>query len=77
MERLNERLLFLQEHLGQGLTAEVTYFRPDGKKAGGTYAAARGRVKKIDSFRGYMEMEDGTKIRIADLIKIEGEEGMG
>ena len=71
---LDERLLFLKEHLSQGVSAAVTYFQPDRKKAGGVYVTARGCVKKIDSFRGYMEMEDGAEIRIVDLIRLKERE---
>lgn len=71
MERLNERLLFLKEHLSQGVSAAVTYFQPDGKKAGGAYVTVTGRVKKIDDVQGYIVMEDQTKIWMGDLAEIE------
>lgn len=71
MERLNERLLFLKEHLSQGVNAAVTYFQPDGKKAGGAYVTVTGRVKKIDDVQGYIVMEDQTKIWMGDLAEIE------
>lgn len=71
MERLNEKLLFLKEHAGQEVSAALTYFRPDERKAGGAYVTVTGRVKKVDEARGYVVMEEQGEIRIADLAEIE------
>lgn len=50
--------------------ASITYFRPDGRKAGGAYLTACGMVKKVDAFRGQVVMEDGLSIPIEEIFGI-------
>ena len=69
---LDRKLAFLQEHLAEQPKVTVTYFLPDGKKEGGKYADASGKIKKIDFYQGLLVMEDGTKIRLEDIIALSG-----
>lgn len=50
---------------------EITWFRPDEKKDGGSYVTKRGRVKKIDFYARSLFMEDGTRILVDDICQIE------
>lgn len=50
--------------------ASITYFRHDGKKAGGAYLTACGMVKKVDAFCGQVVMEDGLSIPIEEIFGI-------
>jgi len=70
---LNARLLMIQKQLGDQPQVLITYFKPDGQKAGGTYVAARGCVKIIDEYERTVVMKDGTRVHIDDIIKIDGE----
>lgn len=46
---INEALCLLQMRLAEHPSATVTYFVPDGKKAGGAYFSVREPVEKIDT----------------------------
>lgn len=70
---LNAKLQMIQEQLDDQPQVVITYFRPDDRKAGGAYVAARGCVKIIDEYERSVVMKDGARIRIDDIIKIDGE----
>jgi uncharacterized protein (UPF0248 family) len=50
---------------------EISYFVPDGKKQGGSYAVANGTVKRIDSAMGMLLLMDGTRIPLEKILNIE------
>ena len=52
---------------------EITYFKPDERKAGGKYVSATGAVKKVDDFERRITMRDGTRIPMDDVLSIDGE----
>lgn len=67
---LDEKLRWVSEHLAEGPEVSITYFQPDGRKEGGAYVRAVGKVKKFDGYEQNVVMEGGTKIfikRIADI----------
>lgn len=68
--QLNEKLQMIEENLGMGSEVTVTYFQPDGKKAGGEYLTVSGVVKKIDHYAQMMVFIDGTEILIDRIIGI-------
>ena len=70
---LNARLLMIQGRLDNQPQVVVTYFKPDDTKAGGAYVAAKGCVKIIDMYERTVVMNDGARIPINDIIRIEGE----
>ena len=35
----------------------------------------RGHVKKVDEYRGFLELADGTRIPLADIAAVEPAEG--
>lgn len=72
-EMLNGRLQFLAECLGDHPEVTVTFFRPDAKKEGGSYAAVTGSVKKIDEYGKTVVMTGGTEIPIEEITDIAGE----
>lgn len=72
-EILDRKLAFLQEHLAEQPEVTVTYFLPDSKKDGGRYVDVSGKIKKIDFYQGLLVMEDGTKIRLEDILDLSGE----
>lgn len=73
-ELLDKRLRMLREALkaGQGVEAEVTYFKQDGKKSGGAYITFRGLVSKIDEYGRQLMFADRTRIPLEDLVSLEG-----
>lgn len=70
---LNEKLLLLQEHLKERPVAIITFFKPDERKAGGSYVTVSGNIKKIDTYESMVILADGTRVPVDDIIAIEGE----
>lgn len=70
---LNIKFQALLEHLREKPHVSFTYFKPDEKKSGGKYVTLRGRVKKADTFKRLVVMEDDTKIPMDDILDMEGE----
>ena len=68
---LNQKLQFLSEHLKEPPTVTVTFFIPDAKKTGGSYATKTRRLKKIDTFERWIQLDDGVKIPIDDIASID------
>lgn len=60
--------------LATELDAEVTvtWFRPDGKKGGGSYVTATGHIKRLDELKRTLAMEDGSEVPIGEIIDIQG-----
>ena len=51
----------------------VTYFIPDASKTGGMYVDVIGRVAEINEYEHILVMNDGKKIPIGDISKIESD----
>ena len=71
-------LQILKAHSRERPQAEICYFKPDERKAGGACVTVTGAVKKVDDFAGRVTMADGTVIPMEDIlnIKAEYEEGI-
>ena len=67
-ERLNRKFAELMTILDSHPEITVSYFKPDERKAGGSFETTTGTVKKIDSYEHQLLMDDGTKISIADIM---------
>ena len=70
---LNMRYQLLMDALDEEPEVEITYFKPDERKAGGAYVTATGAVIKVDDFERLITMQDGTKIPMDDILSIDGE----
>ena len=70
---LDEKLRIIQDQISNQPEITITYFQPDEKKLGGTYLSISGIVKKIDGYNRAIVMQDGTRIKIEDIINISGE----
>ena len=70
IELLNRKLCYLAEHR----TGPVRFlcYRPDERKAGGSYVWLDGAVKRIDLYRCTVVLEDGQEFAIEDIRAIEG-----
>lgn len=64
---LDGKLQMIQETLPRSVEIMVTYFLPDTKKSGGAYVDVSGTVKKIDTYRRVLVLEDGLAIPIDDI----------
>jgi len=72
--RLTEERLELDEdasRLAEHPAVTVEYFVPDARKAGGAYVRTMGRLKRISTATGTLDLEDGTRIALRDIIALE------
>jgi len=74
-EDKRQELDLKQQLLAQVLPSQpeltVTYFVPDTRKAGGAYVSVSGRLKRIDSRRRILVLDDGTEIPADDVLELE------
>lgn len=68
---LNERICYIQEHIGEKPKTEITYFIPDENKPGGKYVTVRGRAMHINNFEKMLFFTDGRKVPLSNIIRIE------
>ena len=73
IEELDGKLQYLREHVKEHPEISVTYFQPDARKAGGAYATAAGRIRKVDFYERMLVMEDGTEVPMKAVVGMEGE----
>lgn len=69
--RLDEELQWILYHMGEHPKAKVTYFVPDEKKFGGSYATCTDSVKKIDCYKREIHMGSGLVISIDCIVELE------
>ena len=64
-----------QQLLAQVLPSQpevtVTYFVPDTRMGGGAYGSVSGRLKRIDSRRRVLLLDNGTEIPMDDVLELE------
>lgn len=72
-EQLNACLQMLKQHIRERPQAEICYFLPDERKAGGSFVTVSGRVKKVDDLACRVIMADGRGIPMVDIIGIDSE----
>ena len=70
IEELNGNLRRLLEHIKDRPEVELTYFQPDAHKEGGAYRTMRGRVRRMNEYEQYIEMENGMRVFFANMMKI-------
>lgn len=61
---LNMKFQVLLDNLDDSPQVIFTYFKPDERKAGGSYIDVSGTVKKVDDFERLIMMQDGTMIPV-------------
>ena len=72
VEALDRRLVWLLRQ-DEPPEASFTYFVPDGKKAGGAYMTAAGRLIRYDPFSRSIALSGGETLFIDDIRAIESE----
>ena len=73
-ELLDRKLQILAGHLGRMGQIRFLCYRPDERKAGGSFLWIEGIVKKIDLYRRTVVLEDGQEFAIEDIRSIDGVE---
>ena len=71
IERINEKLYDISQHLPEKKNVSITYFRPDTHKSGGAYLTDVGAIKKLDEIEKQVVMDSGMKIAMEHIIAIE------
>lgn len=66
---LKQQLLL--ERIKEWPEITVTWFQPDGKKEGGRYITATGRLKKLDEAAQALVLTDGTSIPLEDVLELQ------
>lgn len=74
IEKINEKLYELSQHLSEKKSVAITYFKPDTLKQGGAYLTDIGSVKKIDVIEKIVFMDSGMKISMEQILGIEDAE---
>ena len=69
---LNEKLRLLLELLPQQPEVTITYFQPDGRKAGGAYRTTNGIVRKFLLNENLLVMMDGSQITVDTIAALDG-----
>ena len=69
---LSGQISRLKERLSECPTVEITFFRPDEKKAGGEYVRVSAIVSKIRDFEQALVLDDGREIAFSDILEIDG-----
>ena len=70
---LNTRYQILVDQLGKKPEVTVTYFVPDALKTGGAYITKTGTIKKVDGYERLLTLYDGTRLRMDDVLALEGD----
>ena len=73
-EILDRKLEIIIEKINSKPKVSFVYFIPDMKKEGGVYKKRIGIIKKINNYKKQIILEDGTEIKIQDIIDINFEE---
>lgn len=72
LETLSMKLGMLEEAVADRPEVSVTYFQEDEKKEGGAYITVTSAMKKIDDYEGVIVLVTGKKIKIKDILDING-----
>ena len=61
-ELLSRKIAELLEEIDERPLVTITFFKPDKRKAGGSYSTVSGQLKKVDEFNQVLVMENDTTI---------------
>lgn len=70
-EELDRTLSGLLQRIRECPEIRVTYFVPDERKAGGSYATAEGRLKKVDPWKRELVLTNGLRVDMDEVFALE------
>ena len=70
IDKINEKLYEISQHLSEKRNVSITYFRPDSHKSGGAYLTDIGTIKKIDAIEKVIIMDSGMKVLMEQIVEI-------
>ena len=65
---VNGALCALRSRMAQRPQVSLTYYQPDGRKAGGAILTVFGVVTKMDLYQSFLVMENGLQVPFAHLL---------
>lgn len=68
---LNEKLLYLKDHLKEQPFVKVTYFIADETKLGGCYQTIEARLQKLDEVHQTILLSNQLQISMREIIEID------
>lgn len=69
---LSDKLQIIADRIEESPEISITYFKPDGKKKGGSYITVIKAVRHINEYERVVLLRDGTLIPIDEITSIEG-----
>ncbi len=73
LAELDERLRLALAWADDPPVVSVTWFQPDERKAGGAYVTTQGRIRKVDTVKRVLLLEDGGKIPVDEIVALDSE----
>ena len=73
IEKLNNELNIIEEHIKVKPRVSITYFIKDTRKAGGKYVTREVFVKQIDSVNKVVVFTDNSKVKMNDILSIKSD----
>lgn len=70
---LDNKLIILKNNMDNKPEVTFKYFKKDDKKSGGEYKDVVGVIKKINTYKGEIILEDNIVLKIDDIIDIYAE----
>ena len=68
---IDKALAELLRRIKEKPEAEIVFFQPDARKAGGEYAKKRGAVRRIDEVNRVICFTDGERIEIGAIVRLQ------
>lgn len=73
-EELDRSIRFLERRIKEKPYVLAEWFRPDGRKEGGSCIIVRGRAERLDRYQRELVLEDGNRIPIEEICRLEVQE---
>ena len=71
IEKINQKIYDIVQHLPEKRIVSITYFRPDALKKGGAYLTDVGSVNKVDENEKKVFMDSGMEIEMEQIVEVE------
>ena len=73
-EELDRSIRFLERRIKEKPYVLAEWFRPDSRKGGGSCIIVRGRAERLDRYQRELVLEDGNRIPIEEICRLEVQE---
>lgn len=70
-DQMDRKLMLLLSRDAEKPDITFYYFKPDEKKAGGSFCSLTGKIKKIDPMKKELCLEDGQRIPLENILDME------